>query len=164
MGNAAFARPKTQELFVAVYATDTVDEMDHNPTVDEAAETVKEAAPPPSMKENESSNRKWKILLFTTCAILLLVLGCGVALSLKYHLAEPDDCDVGPWERWTSRYLPPGTCGIGSKNRTRKKRVDAKYKGEKCAELRIIELAALHSGLQVQYIRHIWYTTHRDTI
>ena len=32
---------------------------------------------------------QWKILLFTTCAILLLALGCGVALSLKYHLAEP---------------------------------------------------------------------------
>ena len=39
-----------------------------------------------------------------------------VCIKLKYHT---DDCDVGPWERWTSCYLPPGTCGIGSKNRTR---------------------------------------------
>merc|ERR1712126_474047 len=41
---------------------------------------------------------------------------------------------------WTSCYLPPRTCGIGSKNRTREKRADATHKGEKCAELRIIEV------------------------
>ena len=29
------------------------------------------------------------------------------------------DCDVGPWSNWTSCYLPPNVCGIGSMKRTR---------------------------------------------
>jgi len=92
------------------------------------------------MKENESGNRNMKILLTAILAVLLLILAGGVALFLKSHLEESDDCDVGPWGSWTSCYLPPRTCGIGSKNRTREKRADATHKGEKCAELRIIEV------------------------
>ena len=65
------------------------------------------------------------------------------------------DCDVGPWGSWTSCYLPPGTCGIGEKNRTRQGQLfilmhylccrdlisESKGNGEKCARPRIIEVA-----------------------
>merc|ERR1711962_823594 len=51
------------------------------------------------------------------------------------------DCDVGSWGGWTSCYLPSGTCGLGNQNRTRKEISEAQNNGEKCAKLRIIELA-----------------------
>jgi len=128
------------------YETDAVyDEMDFNPTVKNAPPT-KEAAPPPPKRENENGNSKMKILLAVALAVIVLLLfavGGGVGLLLKSNFMDSADCDVGPWGSWTSCYLPPRTCGIGSKNRTRKKRADAQNLGEKCAELRIIELTEM---------------------
>jgi len=90
-------------------------------------------------------SKKWKILLVVIALTLLLVLlGVGggvIALLLRWNIEESVDCDVGPWGAWTSCYLPPGTCGVGEKNRTRNAIANATNNGEKCAKLRLIELA-----------------------
>jgi len=90
-------------------------------------------------------SKKWKILLVVIALTLLLVLlGVGggvIALLLRWNIEESVDCDVGPWGAWTSCYLPPGTCGVGEKNRTRNTIANATNNGEKCAKLRLIELA-----------------------
>jgi len=90
-------------------------------------------------------SKKWKILLVVIALTLLLVLlGVGggvIALLLRWNIEESVDCDVGPWGAWTSCYLPPGTCGVGEKNRTRNAIANATNNGEKCAKVRLIELA-----------------------
>merc|ERR1719495_2366571 len=59
--------------------------------------------------------------------VLLLFVGGGVGLLLKSNLDVPVDCDVGPWGEWTSCYLPPDTCGVGSKNRSREQIEEAQH-------------------------------------
>jgi len=90
-------------------------------------------------------SKKWKILLVVIALTLLLVLlGVGggvIAILLRWNIEESVDCDVGPWGAWTSCYLPPGTCGVGKQNRTRNAVANATKNGEKCAKLRLIELA-----------------------
>jgi len=131
-------------------------------TMTEANTTeVPEAVPPALKIEKKSENKKVKILLGIglITVVLLLLLGAGIALLLKSNFEEKAttsattsgtsttpatvnvDCDVGPWSSWSSCHLPPGTCGIGSKNRTREELAEAEYHGEKCAKNRIIELA-----------------------
>merc|ERR550534_2154449 len=75
--------------------------------------------------------------------VLLLLVGGVVGLLLKSNLEAPEvpvDCDVGPWGKWTSCYLPPDMCGVGSKDRSREQIAEAQHHGEKCAKPRIIEL------------------------
>jgi len=115
------------------------DSMEQNPT-----ESKAKAVEPSPPAEKEMS-KKWKILLVVIALTLLLVLlGVGggvIALLLRWNIEESVDCDVGPWGAWTSCYLPPGTCGVGKQNRTRNAVANATKNGEKCAKLRLIELA-----------------------
>jgi len=85
-------------------------------------------------------HKKFKIILVAILVVLLLLLGGGVGLLLKSNLETPVDCDVGPWGEWTSCYLPPDMCGVGSKDRSREQIAEAQHYGEKCAKPRIIEL------------------------
>jgi len=115
------------------------DSMEQNPT-----ESKAKAVEPSPPAEKEMS-KKWKILLVVIALTLLLVLlGVGggvIALLLRWNIEESVDCDVGPWGAWTSCYLPPGACGVGKQNRTRNTIANATNNGEKCAKLRLIELA-----------------------
>merc|ERR1719150_152383 len=75
--------------------------------------------------------------------VLLLLVGGVVGLLLKSNLEAPEvpvDCDVGPWGEWTSCYLPPDMCGVGSKDRSREQLADAAHNGEMCSSTRIISL------------------------
>ena len=53
------------------------------------------------------------------------------------------DCDVGPWGEWTSCYLPPDMCGVGSKDRSRYTffyimvNILVKYEGERAPALKV---------------------------
>jgi len=95
-------------------------------------------AVPPVMKGR--GHRKFKITLVAMFLVLLLLIGGVVGLLLKSNLETPVDCDVGPWGEWTSCYLPPDMCGVGSKDRSREQIAEAQHHGEKCAKPRIIEL------------------------
>jgi len=97
-------------------------------------------ATPPVIIERKSGNKTFKIFLGVILVALLLLVGGGVGLLLKSNLEMSVDCDVGPWGQWTSCYLPPDMCGVGSKNRSREEIEEAQYQGEKCAKTRIIEL------------------------
>jgi len=97
-------------------------------------------ATPPVIIERKSGNKTFKIFLGVILVALLLLVGGVVGLLLKSNLETSVDCDVGPWGQWTSCYLPPDICGVGSKNRSREEIEEAQYHGEKCAKTRIIEL------------------------
>jgi len=119
-------------------------EARHNVPIPNSTQTRAPEAVPPVVKiENKSgNNKKVKIILCLTTVVVLLLLGV-IALLLKSNFEEKGhvDCDVGPWGAWTSCYAPPGTCGIGSKNRTREEIAEAQNNGERCAKSRLIELA-----------------------
>jgi len=122
------------------YETDaTYDDMERNPTTERAPEAV----PQPVKIEIKSGNTKFKFVQLAILLLILLAIGgvIGILLMTKLEESGSDDCDIGPWGPWTSCYLPPDRCGIGSRNRTRDKLADAQNKGEKCAKSRIIELA-----------------------
>merc|ERR550534_222004 len=91
--------------------------------------------------------KKFKVVLLAIFLLLLLAVGviAGTHVVSLLRGSVNDDCDVGPWGSWTSCQLPPGRCGTGSKNRTREKLADAQNQGEKCAKLRIIEVAEILS-------------------
>jgi len=100
----------------------------------------------PRKIEGESGNRKTKICLAVFFALLLILILLGVGLILVQNFLKEEekkeaDCDVGPWSDWTSCYLPPNVCGIGSMKRTREKLTDAEHGGEECAKTRLLELA-----------------------
>jgi len=97
-------------------------------------------ATPPVIIERKSGSKTFKIFLGVILVALLLLVGGVVGLLLKSNLETSVDCDVGPWGQWTSCYLPPDMCGVGSKNRSREELEEAHYHGEKCAKNRIIEL------------------------
>merc|ERR1719153_88590 len=102
-----------------------------------AAETAPVAVP---RVKKRRGHKKFKIIHIAILVILVLLLGGAVGLLLKSNLETSVDCDVGPWGQWTSCYLPPDMCGVGSKNRSREEIEEAQYHGEKCAKTRIIEL------------------------
>jgi len=124
------------------YDTDAeYDDMDGTSAAQKA--NVSDATPQPQIESVKSGNKKVIILLLLIILFLLLVTGGAVGLILKKDLKEVEDadCDVGPWGAWTPCYLPPGTCGIGEKNRTRDNISDSIGNGLKCAKSRIIEVA-----------------------
>jgi len=105
-----------------------------------AAERAPVATPPVKKRRG---HKKFKIIHIAILVVIVLLLGGAVGLLLKSYLEEPEvpvDCDVGPWGEWTSCYLPPDMCGVGSKDRSREQIAEAQHHGEKCAKPRIIEL------------------------
>jgi len=103
----------------------------------QAAERAPVAVPPVTKGRG---HKKFKIILVAILVVLLLLISGAVGLLLKSNHEVPVDCDVGPWGEWTSCYLPPDMCGVGSKDRSREQIAEAQHHGEKCAKPRIIEL------------------------
>ena len=72
------------------------------------------------------------------------------------------DCDVGPWGEWTSCYLPPDMCGVGSKDRSRytfvfiKVYIVVKYEGEiaQALKVKVLILLLLFNREQIAEAQH----------